>query len=315
MKENESEKKGVTDNGVFGQLPKEKWDELSRAMEDQVAARGTIIFREGDPGNRFFIIHSGKVRVFKTDAEGMETDLNLLGAGDSFGEMALLTGEPRSASVEAVEETRLKVLSREQFELILKDFPHISLAFVRQMSKWLARDEKIIGSLLRDERIIERELQQAHRMSWVDFLLVIGVSAILAIVFNKSNPNGIPLFPKFPDKKEISEISATQAMEEMRKGEAIIVDAGPEVFYEKKHIQEAISIPLSLFDIVYVMAFGEEERGKKIIVYGGTFSKLYDWELADKLLLRGHKDVKVLEGGMAAWEKEGYPVEAERGKE
>jgi 3-mercaptopyruvate sulfurtransferase SseA len=52
-----------------------------------------------------------------------------------------------------------------------------------------------------------------------------------------------------------------------------------------------------------------------VIVYGGTFSKLYDWELADKLLLRGHKDVKVLEGGMATWEKKGYPVEEEKGKE
>ena len=308
MNENESGKKGLTGSGLFGQLPKEKWDELTRAMENQVAARRTIIFRQGDPGDKFYIIHSGKVRVFRKDADGLETDLSLLGAGESFGEMSLLTGETRSANVEAVEETRLKVLSKEQFELILKDFPHISLAFVKQMSGWL----------LRDEKTIEKEAQQlyrAHHISWFDFLLVIGVSVILALVFNKSNPNGIPLFPKFPDRKAISEISAAQAMEEVKKGEALIVDAGPEAFYEKKHIQGAISIPLSLFDIVYTMAFGGNEKGKKVIVYGGTFSKLYDWELADKLLLRGHKDVKVLEGGMAAWEKKGYPVEGEKGKE
>jgi rhodanese-related sulfurtransferase len=308
MNENESGKKGLTGSRVFGQLPKEKWDELTRAMENQVVARRTIIFRQGDPGDKFYIIHSGKVRVFRKDADGLETDLSLLGAGESFGEMALLTGETRSANVEAVEETRLKVLSKEQFELILKDFPHISLAFVKQMSGWL----------LRDEKTIEKEAQQlyrAHHISWFDFLLVIGVSVILALVFNKSNPNGIPLFPKFPDRKAISEISAAQAMEEVKKGEALIVDAGPEAFYEKKHIQGAISIPLSLFDIVYTMAFGGNEKGKKVIVYGGTFSKLYDWELADKLLLRGHKDVKVLEGGMTTWEKMGYPGEEEKGKE
>ncbi len=308
MSENESGKEGLTGSSLFEQLPKEKWGELTRAMEKQVVSRRTIIFRQGDPGDKFYIIHSGKVRVFRKDAEGLETDLSVLGAGESFGEMALLTGEVRSANVEAVEETCLMVLSKVQFEHILKDFPHISLAFVKQMSGWL----------LRDEEIIEKEAQQlykAHRISWFDFLLLIGVSVILALVFNKSNPNGIPLFPKFPDRKAISEISATQAMEEAKKGEALIVDAGPEAFYEKKHIQGAISIPLSLFDIVYMMAYGEDEKGKKVIVYGGTFSKLYDWELADKLLLRGHKDVKVLEGGMVAWEKKGYPVEEEKGKE
>ncbi|MGZ6221849.1 MAG: cyclic nucleotide-binding domain-containing protein [Syntrophales bacterium] len=308
MSKNESGKEGLTRSKVFGQLPKEKWDELTRAMENQIVSRRTIIFRQGDPGDKFYIIHSGKVRVFRKDADGLETDLSVLGAGESFGEMALLTGEVRSANVEAVKETRLMVLSKEQFDLILKDFPHITLFFVKQMS----------GLLLRNERIIEKEAQQlyrAHRVSWFDFLLVIGVSVILALVFNKSNPNGIPLFPKFPDRKAISEISAAQAMEEVKKGEALIVDAGPEVFYEKKHIQGAINVPLSLFDIVYMMAFGGDEKGKRVIVYGGTFSKLYDWELADKLLLRGHKDVKVLEGGMASWEKKGYPVEEEKGKE
>jgi CRP-like cAMP-binding protein/rhodanese-related sulfurtransferase len=315
MNENDSGKKGPAGSRVFGQLPTEKWDELTRAMENQVVARRTIIFRQGDPGDKFYVIHSGKVRVFRTETDGSETDLALLGEGESFGEMALLTGEKRSANVEAIEETHLKVLSKEQFDLILKDFPHISLAFVKQMSEWILRDEKIIGSLLRDEKIIEKEAQQAHRISWFDFILVIGVSVILALVFNKSNPNGIPLFPKFPDRKAISEISAAQAMEEVKKGEAIIVDAGPETFYEKKHIQGAVSVPLSLFDIMYMMAFGGDEKGKKVIVYGGTFSKLYDWELADKLLLRGHKDVMVLDGGMAAWEKKGYPVEEEKRKE
>jgi 3-mercaptopyruvate sulfurtransferase SseA len=46
-----------------------------------------------------------------------------------------------------------------------------------------------------------------------------------------------------------------------------------------------------------------------VIVYGGTFSKPYDWELASKLLRRGHKDVKVLEGGTSSWVKAGYPVD------
>jgi len=288
-------------SSVFGQLPEQKRDEITQAMEHQVAAPGTIIFRQGGPGDRFYVIQSGKVRVFRKDAGGLERDLSVLGAGESFGEMALLTGEMRSANVEAIEETRLMVLSKEQFERILKDFPDITLAFVKQISGWL----------LRDEKIIEKEVQlqyRAPRMSWFDFVLLIGVSLILAFVFNRSNPNGLPVLPNPPDRKVISQISAAQAMGEVKKG-ALLVDAGPEAFYEKKHIQGAMSMPLALFDIVYSTVFTGEEEGKNIIVYGGTFSKLYDWELASRLLSRGQMNVKVLAGGMAQWEKEGYPVE------
>ena len=286
---------------VFDQLPRDKRDELTRAVEHRVCAPRTVIFRQGDPGDQFYVIQSGKVRVFRKDARGLETDLSILGPGESFGEMALLTGEARSANVEATDETSLMVLSKEQFERILEDFPDITLAFVKQMSGWL----------LRDEKIIEKEVQlqyRAPRMSWFDFVLLIGVSLILAFVFNRSNPNGLPVLPNLPDRKAISQISAAQAMDEVKKG-ALLVDAGPEAFYEKKHIQGAMSMPLALFDIVYSTVFTGEEKGKNIIVYGGTFSKLYDWELASRLLSRGQKNVKVLAGGMAQWEKEGYPVE------
>jgi len=108
---------------------------------------------------------------------------------------------------------------------------------------------------------------------------------------------------------ESNTANITDAMEEIKKGDVLIVDAGPEGFYQRKHIQGAISVPLSLFDILYGVTFGGEERTKKVIVYGGTISKLYDWELANRLLLLGRKDVKVLKGGAAAWEKAGYPVE------
>jgi CRP-like cAMP-binding protein/rhodanese-related sulfurtransferase len=302
MNETENGKEEFKGSKVFGQLPKESRDQIMRAMENEVVAPRTIIVRQGDPGDKFYIIHSGKVRVFKKDSDGFDTELSMLGAGDSFGEMALLTGETRLANVEAVEETRLMVLSKEQFEGILKDFPDISLAFVKQMSGWL----------MTADRMIEKDAQQlyqARRLSWLDFLLVIGVSVILALMFNRANPNGIPLFPTFPDRKAIPEISADRAMEEVKKGEALIVDAGPEDFYAKKHIQGAISIPLSLFDVVYLTTFGEEDKGKKVIVYGGTFSKLYDWEVAAKLLLRDHKDLKVLEGGIAAWAPTAAPAE------
>jgi 3-mercaptopyruvate sulfurtransferase SseA len=98
-------------------------------------------------------------------------------------------------------------------------------------------------------------------------------------------------------------------MAEVQEGNAIVLDAMPESFYLKRHIKGAVSMPLALFDIVYMMTFPDQDKEKNIIVYGGTISKNYDLELANKLLLRGHQNVKILEGGLSAWEENGYPIE------
>jgi len=128
---------------VLGQLPQEKWDELVRAVEDLVVAPGTVIFRQGDPGDKFYLIRTGSVRVFREDG-GLETELSVLRAGDDFGEMALFMNEPRSATVAALEEARLMALSKEQFQRILKDFPQVTFAFVRQMSERLLANANVM---------------------------------------------------------------------------------------------------------------------------------------------------------------------------
>jgi len=63
MSENETKKEDFKGSGVFGDLPKEKWEEISRALEKLTVAPRSIIFRQGDPGDCFYIITSGKVRV------------------------------------------------------------------------------------------------------------------------------------------------------------------------------------------------------------------------------------------------------------
>ena len=302
MKKREGRKKTFTEGKIFEELPQHTRDEIARVLEHRVVAPLTMICTQGDPGDSFYIIRSGKVRVFRRDSDGFETEVSVLGAGEAFGEIALITGEARLANVEALEETHLMVLSKEQFEPILKKFPSVSAAFMKQMSGWILKSQNMVEEEVRQQRL-------APRVSWFDFVLIVGVSVVLALLFNHSNPNGIPLFPKSPDKKTIPVISAAQAREEIEKGDTLMVDAGPEGFYQRKHIQGAISVPLSLSDILYEVTFGGEEKAKKVIVYGGTFSKPYDWELADKLLHKDHKDVKVLEGGAAGWEKAGYPVE------
>jgi rhodanese-related sulfurtransferase len=302
MTTHDDKKKKLSETAVFRDMPVDMLDEISGVVEDRVVPARTVVFKRGDPGDSFWVIQSGKIRVFRSDDQGVEITLSELGPGQSFGEVALLTGEARSASVETLEETQALVLTKEQFEQVLKSHPEVSLTFIKQLSGWLKRDEQALETEA-------RRMATPPQMSWFDFVLLIGVSILFALVFNQSNPNGIPLFQKLPSKEAIPSITLFAAAEEYKQGEAVFVDAMPANFYDKRHIKGAVNMPLALFDIVYLMTFDEEDKTKKIIVYGRTISKLYDLEVANKLALRGYKNTKVLEGRLSDWEKKGYPVE------
>jgi rhodanese-related sulfurtransferase len=295
-------KKKLRETAVFGDMGEDTLEEIAGVLETKEFPAGTIIFRQKDLADSFWIVDSGKVRVFLRDEEGIETTLSQLGPGQSFGEMALLTGEPRSANVETLEETRLTYLGKEEFHRILKDHPDVSLTFVRQMSRWLRHE---------DQRLQQEAREKVHeqRVSWTDFALIIGLSVLFAVAFNHSNPNGIALFPKVFSGVGIPSVEPAGIIRDYEKGEVFFADAMPGNFYEQAHIKGAVNIPLPLFEISYLMNLGEENKGRKIIVYGRTISRPYDKEVAEKLLLRGHKNVSILEGGLSAWRKKGYPVE------
>jgi rhodanese-related sulfurtransferase len=287
-------------NSVLRDLPPEELDELARTAKIMVVGPGQIIYKEGDAPDAFYIISSGRVKIFVSIEDSIERDILVCGPGEHFGEMALLTGETRTTNAISVDEAHLIVITKEQFDRLLRDHPDFSRDFMRRVSHWLLRDEEIIkqgaGAVIRSSRV-----------AWYDFVLVIGISVLLAITFNISNPNGIPFVPARPDPAP--SISALAAMEDYRQGQTLIVDAMPDNFYRQRHIKGAINMTMALFDFVYLMSFSKEDKNKKIVVYGNTISRPYDLEIADKLLLRGYRNVKVLDGGLQAWEANGYPVE------
>ncbi|EFK10258.1 rhodanese-like protein [delta proteobacterium NaphS2] len=128
------------------------------------------------------------------------------------------------------------------------------------------------------------------------------------MVFNHSNPNGIPLFQKIALNDKIGIMAPEAAEREMKYGDPQFVDARPSDFYKEEHIPGSINIPLPVFDIMYMAGLSDTDKSREIIVYGRTVSRLYDVYLANKLFLRGHKNVRILKGGLPEWRKRGYPV-------
>jgi cAMP-dependent protein kinase regulator len=88
--------------------------------------RGNVILREGSPGGSLYTLTSGRVRAFKKDpATGKQNQLGDLSEGAFFGEMSILTGQPRMASIVALTRCELLELDRPTLDEITKTHPHV----------------------------------------------------------------------------------------------------------------------------------------------------------------------------------------------
>jgi CRP-like cAMP-binding protein len=94
----------------------------SLATRKRVRARETIV-QQSEPGNELFVLVSGHLKVVSTDPEGRDAGLNVMGPGEVFGEVALLDGGPRSATIVSLEPCELLVIRREHWLRFLKESP------------------------------------------------------------------------------------------------------------------------------------------------------------------------------------------------
>lgn len=157
-------------------------------------------------------------------------------------------------------------------------------------------------------RLALREMVRVAVFRWRDACVMLAMALALALVFNLSNPNGIPLVPEVlrrPAPETIDVVSARQLRDQ---GRAVIIDARPPELYMRRHVAEALNVPAVLFDMLYPMKVeGLLAPGDVVIVYGRTISRPYDREVAYRVAQR-HAQVRTLAGGIAAWEQQGYPV-------
>lgn len=101
-------------------LTDEQRQDLSQRLATQIFARGEEICRQGEPGNTFYIIKSGGVEVSTQNGNGRSVVLRQMTAGEFFGEFSLLTGEPRSATIVAVEDTEVLTMNKEDMRAMLE---------------------------------------------------------------------------------------------------------------------------------------------------------------------------------------------------
>ena len=133
---------------LFSELTEEQLGLLANLVVVQDFNRDETVVLEGDCSMKaLYLIASGTVQVYMTGVDGRETILSFLERGDFFGEMSLIDGEPRSASVRTVTDAQLMIIHREPFLTLIRQTPEIAMSLLSEMSKRLRKANKQIGSL------------------------------------------------------------------------------------------------------------------------------------------------------------------------
>jgi CRP/FNR family transcriptional regulator, cyclic AMP receptor protein len=125
---------------LFQGLNHRQIENLAKRMVERVYAAGQPIVNQGQGGEGFFVIVSGKAEAFRQRADGTKAEVNNFGATDFFGELALLDDGPRTASVIAQEPTECLVLTRWDFMTTLREEDaEMSIVILQELAKRFRR--------------------------------------------------------------------------------------------------------------------------------------------------------------------------------
>ncbi len=127
---------------IFSGLSREDIAKILGKMEETSFSAGATIFSQGEQGDAFYLIQSGAVQVVLESGAGKSEVVAILGPRDWFGEMALLSGEPRSATIDTVKETVLWRLRREDWDELIEKHPTWLLQFCTTLSKRLSHVDR-----------------------------------------------------------------------------------------------------------------------------------------------------------------------------
>ena len=190
---------------LFQSMDEDERRALAAVMDPRAARAGEIVVREGDPGDSLLCVVAGRLDTVVKDNAGQEIVLAAVAAGDVVGEMSMLDGRPRSATLRCTEDASLLVLGRDDLLALLPRAPHMALDMLAQMAARARRVDELLRS--RVSRNVNEEL--AVRQTAVErvadaisafagsmgFLALHGVWFAVWIVCNVGGPRPFDPFP------------------------------------------------------------------------------------------------------------------------
>ena len=152
---------------LLANLPDDALGRLGAAARRRSYRRGEVIFHQGDPGDSLHFLTDGRVKVVLDAETGEEAVIAILGPGDCFGELSLIDGEPRSATVETLESVQTLSLSRADFMAFIRSNPTATERMMVALAGMVRRADESMADLVfldLEGRLVKKllELADAH---------------------------------------------------------------------------------------------------------------------------------------------------------
>jgi CRP/FNR family transcriptional regulator, cyclic AMP receptor protein len=132
---------------LFAELNDNALAELDHHLSVMKYRKNNLIIFEDDHGLNLFIINKGRVKISRISEEGGEVILAILGEGEFFGELSVIDGLSRSATVTALDDVELLVMKREEFMRSLEKYPHVSIFLLQELAGRIRKSDAQIKSL------------------------------------------------------------------------------------------------------------------------------------------------------------------------
>jgi CRP/FNR family transcriptional regulator, cyclic AMP receptor protein len=143
---------------LFSNMDDQEISGILSIMDEITYEPGQVILREGEQSDEFYVLTSGTAQIIIRDASGGERIIDDIGVGGFFGELSMLTGEPRSARVKAVERVETLVLDRDEFFDFLQKHPHAAIDVLTELGRRLHRADGLLRqSVSRNVNVVDEE--------------------------------------------------------------------------------------------------------------------------------------------------------------
>lgn len=132
---------------IFNNLSHDEMMEIAGITGDRIYEKGNMIYMAGDVGESLYVIHRGKVKIYRLSDSGKEQVLRVLGPGEFMGELTLFSHNPHTDNAEALEKTTVCVINGVEIRNLMLKYPDIAFKVLEELSQRLERAENLIENI------------------------------------------------------------------------------------------------------------------------------------------------------------------------